>query len=476
MAHIVSEKNSKRKAHRISVPLLVEIDKHVYESKDWSVDGIGILECPLELEVDQKIPARIIFPITDSTLAISVTLICKNTVNGNIGFAFDNLSHKHKRLLRHYIEQVIEGKLENVEDLVAIATAPVVSSPINTALNLSDANTLALTRQFSFRSKLVLSFAVLFLLVLGLSLFYKINYEVKSTGVVLGNTYVVKASKSGVLESMYLKEGASVEENDVIATIIDPDITTELAKLNNKITVLKSSKQALLNEAPESIVIEQGLLAPLKQQESRHLASLERARLLLKDNVLTQKDYDYIENRWLQSLVSLRKEQQRIERVKLETEQALSKSNLLSSQRITEQLLIAQQELSLLEMQHKRPVTSLVAGRLVNTPFNTGANVTENDVVAIVETKQTPFLIIVVPNEQMLSLKLGQSARVYIPKTKTELNAHIVSFGRQSIPMDLADFYPKNTNQGIVKLSFDSAVSLPPFTRAKVWVDTFEMF
>lgn len=476
MAHIVSEKNSKRKAHRITVPLLVEIDKHVYESKDWSVDGIGVIDCPIELEVEQKISARIIFPITDSTLAISVTLICKNAIDGNVGFAFDNLSHKHKRLLRHYIEQVIEGKLENVEDLVAIASAPVVSSPINTALNLSDANTLALKRQFSHRSKLVVSFAVLFFIVLGLSIFYKINYQVKSTGVVLGNTFAVKANKSGVLAAVFLKEGAAVEKDDVIATIIDPHISNEIAKLNSRISVLKGSQQALIDELPESIIIEESLLVPLQQQERKHFENLEKGRLLLKDNVLTQKDFDYIENRWLQSLVDLRKEQQRIERVKLETAQALSKSNLLSSQRIKEQLLIAQQELSLFEMQHKNQVTSLIGGRLISTPFNLGTNVREGDVIAIVETNQTPFLVIHVPNEQMLKLKLGQRARVYIPKTDTELNAHIVSFGRQTIPYDLAEFYPKNANQGIVKLAFDSAVFLPPFTRTQVWVDTFELF
>lgn len=475
MAYIVTEKNSKRKAHRLTIPLLVELDGRVYETKDWSVDGIGIVDCHLELEKEQLVAARVIFPITDSTLSISVTLECKNIRNGNAGFAFHELEHKHKRLLRHYIEQVIEGKLENVEDLVAIATAPTVSSPINNALNLSDIQTEALQRQFSRRSKLMIFFAVILFALIGLSLFYKVNYQVKSTGVVLGNTFIIKANKSGMLDAIYAKEGQKVEQGDAIVTIVDPDITSEIETVKAKINVLEQGKRELAMAQSEDLSTEDSLLAPLKLQEQKNRENVEKSKKLLVDNVITQKDFDYIEGKWLDSLVNLRKEQQRIERLRLQGQQALLRNNVLSGQRIEEQLLMYKQELQVLESKQYSLIKSAVSGNVFNVSQNMGTVVTRDEVVAIIETNDTPFIVLNVANDKMLKLKVGQVARVYVPKFDTEFQAKIVAFGRQSIAKSLADFYPKNPNSGIVKLQFSEAVQLPPFTRTEVWVDTFEL-
>ena len=64
------------------------------------------------------------------------------------GFDFHELSARNKRVLRHYIELSVDGKLGDVEDIVAVASSPITSSPIELPLNLSQPAPYGTLQQF----------------------------------------------------------------------------------------------------------------------------------------------------------------------------------------------------------------------------------------------------------------------------------------------------------------------------------------
>lgn len=154
MSIITSKCNYQRNSHRIDLSMLVEIDGEVYKIKDWSLLGFGLLDFDAELEKGDKVSARCTLNMPESSITIKVEMEFCRLNHGVAGFSFIELSPKHRRVLRHYTEMAIEGKLDNIEDLVSIVTIPTVDTSIENALTLSDLETESLPRQFKSRNYL----------------------------------------------------------------------------------------------------------------------------------------------------------------------------------------------------------------------------------------------------------------------------------------------------------------------------------
>jgi hypothetical protein len=134
---VTREPNSKRKSLRVAIPLYVEIAGVTYGVSNWSTTGIGVVGLASVPEPGEVVPARISFPMLESTLTIAVELAFRARHEEVFGFDFHDLSARNKRVLRHYIELSVDGKLGDVEDIVAVALSPATTSPIELPLNLS---------------------------------------------------------------------------------------------------------------------------------------------------------------------------------------------------------------------------------------------------------------------------------------------------------------------------------------------------
>ena len=121
------EPNYARKAQRVDLPLLVQINGKSYKAKDWSLSGVGILDLEITFEKDRKIDCMLVLPLQDAHFSLPASIVIKN-VRGNItGCEFADLAPRNKRVLRRFIELAIEGQLDNVEDLIAVYSEPVIS-------------------------------------------------------------------------------------------------------------------------------------------------------------------------------------------------------------------------------------------------------------------------------------------------------------------------------------------------------------
>jgi hypothetical protein len=152
MSATVSELNYLRKAHRVNLPMVIEIDGKNYKAAEWSVAGVGIEGFDLDLGMNQVVAARCVLPMPDSFITLKVELQLEVRRSDVAGFEFKNINQRQKRVLRHYIESAIEGKIDNVEDLISVVTTPGLATPIEDALNLTELEAESLFKRFKAKS------------------------------------------------------------------------------------------------------------------------------------------------------------------------------------------------------------------------------------------------------------------------------------------------------------------------------------
>jgi len=142
------ESNQMRRAHRVTVPLTIVINKQAYRAKNWSMTGAGIEDFVPDMEIGETIDASIVLAMQDAKLEISVTLELKVKREDSSGFEFIKLSEKNKRILREFLELSIEGRLDQTDALISIYNEPIVDTPITESIVLSDAEESTLKQLF----------------------------------------------------------------------------------------------------------------------------------------------------------------------------------------------------------------------------------------------------------------------------------------------------------------------------------------
>src|ERR1700712_5901426 len=136
---ISREANLPRKAMRVAIPLFVEVDGKNPAASDWSTTGVGLMDLDRVPAEGELMQARLSFPMLESTLLIPVQLVYRGEHEGIAGFEFHELSARNRRILRHYIELSLDGKLGDVDDIVAVAALPAAETPVDAPLMLHQA-------------------------------------------------------------------------------------------------------------------------------------------------------------------------------------------------------------------------------------------------------------------------------------------------------------------------------------------------
>ena len=485
MAVITSEYNYKRKSHRVDIPLLVEINGTVYKAKDWSVSGVGIDEVDQNLNVGDELSAKLTLPMSDAALSMKVTLVFRNTKDRTFGFEFKDLEPKQRRLLRHYIEMAVEGKIDDVEGLIALASSPNIDSPIEEALNLTEVEQGSLTRQFRIRSRLVLAFAALFIALLAATLFYNTTYRIRDVGITVGNTHSIQAPVSGTVTEVFVKNHTEVSKGDPLYAISDDwrqrqmdNVSARIAAIETQLAGIEEAiKRTAANEdAPDSAVTEaQNAAVRLATDiaEERKQA-YESARQLYDQRLMTKKDLDYRENQYRQAELVRQREAAKL------TKEDGGTTNLDRLRRqqfeFSQQLIGLRQQLaSLSEGSPTQVVRAPTAGRLYSLFVVEGDAVRQGDTHAILATKSAPRIALTLRKEQLLKLKYNTRAEIYSPTLDKHFPATLVAFGRRSLDAGSSVIDEITHENGVVIFELDNPEQdLLPNEYVDVWVKTFD--
>ena len=91
--------------------------------------------------------------------------------------------------------------------------------------------------------------------------------------------------------------------------------------------------------------------------------------------------------------------------------------------------------------------------------------------MVLLEADITPSVLLRVPNDDALKLKLGMPAQIYVPFEDRKYTATVSAVGLTAATAAAAVIQEGGANETLVKLDFeDKKVRLPANARVNVWI------
>ncbi|MGE4242335.1 HlyD family efflux transporter periplasmic adaptor subunit [Ramlibacter sp.] len=456
---ITREDNLQRKALRVAIPLFVELDGSSYQVRDWSTTGLGIDGLPRIPAAGEIVPARISFPMLESTLVIPVQLVFRGERDGTCGFEFHDLSARNRRVLRHYIELSVDGKLGDVEDIVAAASLPATRTPVDAPLNLS---TLApgSAQQYRNRAWRGIALGLVMAGVLGALGLYNYTYPIEGTGFVSGSIARITANHDGRIARLMVQPGTRIEPNMPLFAVENPALRNEVEALEQHVAQLSKEQSRLAGARRQA---EAGLLSTLKKDWAQREAELNNARKLFDSGVITQREVLLVSNQ----VNDMQQAYLRQVADGATRSQSLDGADVMNRLRVE----LAAKKVMLARQDAERTVRASVKGKVFQVDKTAGEFVSPHDPVVLVEADITPSVLLRLPNDDALKLRLGMPATIYVPYEDRKYSATVSAVGLAAASAGAAVTQEGGLNETLVKLEFqDKRVRLPANARVNVYI------
>jgi multidrug resistance efflux pump len=457
MSLVTREFNYPRKSHRVDIPLLIQVDGKVYKTHDWSMTGVGILD--LDREIGEQFSARLIMPLSDASMQLDVALICRNRRSNITGCEFDNLSNRNRRVLRHFIELSMEGRLDILEDLAADLTVPDIESPLETALALSEEEEISLLAKFRSRASMALILGVLFALFLSFTLWYNLVFLYKTVGVVSGDFLEVSSARSGVIGAVLHRPGDLVHPGDILFELSSIEIEENLRQKKEQLEQVLAELQLVPVTREDS-----DLLAALKEELGWKEKEYRGAARLYKDGVISIKDFEFVRNSWSRARINFFRQQW------LSGEQG--RSSTRQRQELEKTIRELQQGIAVLNrrLEHLR-IRSRITARVYTAGYQAGEYVSGGEVVMVLAGDGKPSILFKMPSTQVAKITLGTPVRFFSYATGTSYIGHVGAIGYKAISPRTSAMQEVSLDQTAVRVDLAKPIpGLLPNSRVKVWV------
>jgi multidrug resistance efflux pump len=456
---ISREANLPRKAMRVAIPLFVEIAGSSHPARDWSTTGVGLSDLATVPAEGEVVEAKLSFPMLESTLVIPVQLVYRSTHEGVHGFEFHDLSPRNRKILRQYIELSLDGKLADVEDIVSAVALPATAAASQAPLALGGRP----VAQRSHRARMVGSvLAGLAVLAAAAGIgYYNLTYQLEGTGFVSGSIARVTANHDGQMGRLLVEPGARVEPNTPLFSVDNPNLRNEIDALEQHVAQLTGEQSRLASARRQA---EAGLLQSLRRDWSSREAELANARKLYESGAITQRDMLMVANQVQDVRVSY------LRQVAEGATRTQSLDNSDAVQRV--RLELAAKKVLLARQEAERIVRAPVRGKVYHVDRQPGEFVSAQDPVVLLEADVTPSVLLRVPNDDALKLKLGMPAQIYVPFQDRKYDATVAAVGLAATTASTAALNQEvGQNETLVKLDFqDRKVRLPANARVNVWI------
>jgi multidrug resistance efflux pump len=456
---ISREANLPRKAMRVAIPLFVEIAGKTLPARDWSTTGVGLTDLDATLQQGEVVEARLSFPMLESTLLIPVQMIYRSSHDGIHGFEFQDLSPRNQRILRHYIELSLDGKLGDVDDIVAVARLPSTELAPQAPLTLASR-----PAGHAPRAGRLLGSAAAALIVLaaiaGIG-YYNLTYQLEGTGFVSGSIARVTANHDGQVGRLLVEPGTRVEANTPLFAVENPTLRNEIEAMEQHVAQLGAEQGRLAGMRRQA---ESGLLQSMRRDWASRQGELANAQKLLESGAITQRDVMMVQNQVQDLQVSyLRQVAEGATRT-----QSLDNSDAVQRMRLD----LAAKKVLLARQESERVVRAPVRGKVYHVDRQPGEFVSAQDPVVLLEADITPSVLLRVPNDDALKLKLGMPAQIYVPFEDKKYTASVAAVGMAATTASAAALMQEGgADQTLVKLDFqDRKVRLPANARVNVWI------
>lgn len=249
---VEQEANQKRRFHRVTVPLRALIQGHAYRIQDWSLGGFLIEGFAEDRPLESELEAHLVLPYEHFSVDIPVRCRLVRLTEGTAAFAFVGLAESPRKALRGLLEAAIEGRLTDLEGVLASAREPFPSTELDKVLLGETHDEAVRSRRRRLRRSAfwsVLGLAV----VLGVAalVWNNLTYLEVDNGVILGSLVVADAPLNGSLQELSVAEGAAVQAGQALFRVVNKTLEDTAERAKAACRVAQVEAEALAHELEE---------------------------------------------------------------------------------------------------------------------------------------------------------------------------------------------------------------------------------
>lgn len=410
MSSIKYEKNSKRKANRINLPLKVFILEKLYHTVNWSMTGLSIKvqKDDIDFSKNNFYDATLILDFLDASISLKVKLRYIHTTKDIVGFDFFELSHKNRKILRKYLDLYLDGRLENFDEIINIYHEVDIDTPIIEPVKLSEDEEISLRRNFFQKSFMVLIFMIFLVIFIGVISFYNFQNLYQNFGIVRGNYQKVYPQVNSKIEKIYVKVGERVQKGDVLADLDSQRVLNQInllkQKLQNKVPkkLLNIDKNKLNQEDDATLKIKKELL-------NTAYKNYNNAKIQLKKHLITKADFLYFQNLLLKAKENYISYKQKISNT------TKSKDLIFSVQNLTQIKQMIKNKKKELELYR---VTATIKGKIFKVLQKQSSAVSPKKPIFIIQNNKIPTILVTLPIKYISNITKNTKVKLYTPSGK----------------------------------------------------------
>ena len=453
---LLREPNYTRKAQRIDLPMLVQIDDRTYKTKDWSLAGLGVKDLDLPFEINKSVACHLILPMEGANFVLSAEIVMKNKRGNIIGCEFKDLAPKNKRVLRRFIELSIEGHIDNVEDFIAAYSEPVFETPIREALALEEKEAVKIKKTFLKKSLAFLFVGAVIAIVIGYSTVYNLQYKIFSTGVVTGSFIRVSANNSGILDKIHVGIHDIVDPGLVLFDMMPPE------KENFALPGAVAIKSHEVVDRAGFVPFVSDVIGALKERAESKQREFEDAVVLYGQRLITLKDYNLVYNNYLRAKVDYEREKDQVDQEnERRRDRFTARRNKTSTLQTPSFLAAAVPSLN------RR--TSPIEGEVYRIEHREGEFVHPDDTVLVLVTREKPFVVLKLHSRDIYKVKINDQARIYSKYNDICYRGKVTQIGYAAVNAEATISQETSLNESLVKIEFlDDEIDFPINSRVEV--------
>lgn len=447
LVDIIHERPSQRLHYRVTAPMRVTLDEQSYDAADWGLGGCRIsgLSGPLpETGSRHTLLCTLPFQGFNITLKTEAEVIRSRDDTGEVAFRFNQLGERETALMQHFVEDLVRGKMTEVDDTIVRIDTPV--TPVPTKPDPNPVEQMPVRRWPVKQIMMTCFYFALGALVFGYVGVYifatLFRLEVQSA-VVTAERIQITAPVTGQLSDAPVKSGQTIGAGGRLAVMENTGLADALRKAKSALASTKAEiaeTSVLVSEerrrsegyalvARNNVRQAESQLDGLELAKENAALKLERVRSLAQKGLAVADDIEAAELS-LKSVVSnLERKKIHIQELKeliaggdtvrlftgnafagrlAEMEARIAR---LTAERDYQQTLVA----DLSETSTRQTLLAPFDGRVVAVDVHTGSTVKQGDDLLVFEQIGGEAITAFLTQDEVQQIRIGSDANLYIP-------------------------------------------------------------
>ena len=477
---VTHEQNSKRKSHRITIPIEVILNNRRYRVVDWSMNGMKISlqedEKDFSLKIDESSPVKVILPTGESSILLDMEVTLRNIYKRNYGVEITKINEKNKKVLRHYATLAIDGNIDHIDNVSADLFMSNIPTPIKEPIVLKDKESKDVHKKFLKKFFINTVLGIVFLLVLFVTFIYNYVIVKDTVGFIAGNSTIYYAPFDGILRKIYVKENEVLSKGQLLFAMEDDEAKEQLKilestqkKLQDELRANRAKLAKYEEYAKETLQKMNMLQKSEKSQIENYLdtqkKTYEKARYLYERQLISFREFSDVESRYLsykENYNAVVHQKRSLNQYTLVLEQNYNKNqDHILSLNNSIALLVKTIEQNKLEIATLNKVISNAMVRSKSTAKVHTINAQEGDSlnfadrVLMVQTSKKPFVLVKLLSSKIGDINIGSLCIVQSTKDDTIYIAHVTGVGYPAIDGINVGANELSQNNVPIKIEFD---------------------